>query len=110
MELSGDIISSRQNRTVVEICKLSDRKARDAGRVFRFDGIKLCEEAIRKGVELQTVLLRASSAERVRAELLRRCNVDLAEISAREDIFTPPIPMKNRCLHPSSIDWIISGP
>lgn len=83
MGFGSEIISSRQNRTVVEICKLNDRKARDAGRVFRFDGVKLCEEAIKKGVELQTVLLRASSAQRIREELLRRCNTDLAECPAR---------------------------
>ena len=73
MNFTGEIIRSRQNRTVVEIAKLCDRKARDAGRSFRFDGIKLFEEAIKKELEIQTVLLRASSAERVCGELERRC-------------------------------------
>ena len=83
MSMSREIISSRQNRTVVEVCKLNDRKARDAGRIFRFDGVKLCEEALRKGVELQTVLLRASSADRIREGLLERDGIDLFACSAR---------------------------
>ena len=47
MNWTGEIISSRQNRTVVETAKLTDRKARDAGGCFRFDGIKLFEEALK---------------------------------------------------------------
>lgn len=73
MDFTGEIIRSRQNRTVVEVAKLSDRKARDAAQAFRFDGIKLFEEAIKKELEIKTVLLRASSADRVCAELERRC-------------------------------------
>lgn len=76
MDFTGEIIRSRQNRTVVEVAKLSDRKARDAAQAFRFDGIKLLEEAIKKELEIKTVLLRASSADRVCAELERRCKND----------------------------------
>ena len=79
MNPTGEIIYSRQNRTVVEVCKLSDRKARDAGKIFRFDGIKLFEEAVKKGVEIQTVLLRASSADKIEAEMTRRCGEGVLE-------------------------------
>lgn len=79
MNPTGEIIYSRQNRTVVEVCKLSDRKARDAGKLFRFDGIKLFEEAVKKGVEIQTVLLRASSADKIEAEMTRRCGEGVLE-------------------------------
>ncbi|MBQ8441194.1 MAG: RNA methyltransferase [Clostridia bacterium] len=79
MNPTGEIIYSRQNRTVVEVCKLSDRKARDAGKIFRFDGIKLFEEAVKKGVEIQTVLLRASSADKIQAEMTRRCGEGVLE-------------------------------
>ncbi len=79
MALTGEIICSRQNRRVVEVCKLTDRKARDAAGLFRFDGIKLFEEAIKKDVEIQTLLLRASSAEKIEAEITRRCKGEIFE-------------------------------
>ena len=46
----GEPIVSRQNRHVVGLCKLEDRKAREEAGLFRFDGIKLLCEAIRRGV------------------------------------------------------------
>ena len=69
MNPTEEIIRSRQNRTVVETAKLTDRKARDAGGCFRFDGIKLFEEAIKKGVEIKTVLFRESSRQRIQDEM-----------------------------------------
>ena len=48
MLFTGEIIRSRQNKNIVELCKLTDRKAREATKTFRFDGIKLLEEAIKK--------------------------------------------------------------
>lgn len=61
---TGEIITSRQNRRIVELVKLDDRKAREAGHRFRFDGIKLLCEAVRRGVELVAVFVRESTAER----------------------------------------------
>ena len=72
MEWSREIIRSRQNRSVVELCKLSDRKAREASRRFRFDGIKLYEEARKNGVGIDTVVLRQSGAEELRVRLEER--------------------------------------
>ena len=77
MNPTEEIIRSRQNRTVVETAKLTDRKARDAGGCFRFDGIKLFEEAIKKGVEIKTVLLRESSRQRIQDEMKTRCGEDV---------------------------------
>ena len=65
MKFSEEVISSRQNRTVVELCKLTDRKARQNGRIFRFDGIKLLEEAVAKSLEIVTVFLRESDAGKI---------------------------------------------
>lgn len=65
LELLGEIISSRQNRTVVELCKLSDRRAREEKGLFRFDGIKLFDEAIRNRLELPLVALRADRAQEI---------------------------------------------
>ena len=65
MRFSQEIITSRQNRRVVELCKLADRKAREATRSFRFDGIKLLEEALKNGIVPETVFLRRRDAERL---------------------------------------------
>ncbi len=58
-------IRSRQNRAVVELAKLTDRKERETTRTFRFDGIKLAAEAIRGGAEIRSIFLRESAAETV---------------------------------------------
>ena len=65
MLFSGEIIRSRQNKNIVELCKLTDRKAREATRTFRFDGIKLLEEAIKNDVEICAVFLSVSAQERM---------------------------------------------
>ena len=65
----GEIITSRQNRRVVELMKLDDRRAREKTRTFRFDGVKLLCEAIRRGVELEAVFLRVGTADRVAARM-----------------------------------------
>ena len=83
MEWSTEIVRSRQNRTVVELCKLTDRKTREEQRLFRFDGIKLFCEAVKKGVALQTVVLRASSAEALTARLQNECGKSVFDGSGR---------------------------
>ena len=70
MKIAGEIITSRQNRRVVEVGKLADRKAREATKTFRFDGIKLLIEAVKYGVELESVFLRQSDADRVAERIL----------------------------------------
>ena len=70
MKLTEEIITSRQNRRVVEVGKLTDRKAREATGTFRFDGIKLLIEAIKSGVILESVFLRQSDADRVVERIL----------------------------------------
>ena len=65
MKIAGEIITSRQNRRVVEVGKLTDRKAREATKSFRFDGIKLLIEAAKYEVELESVFLRQSDADRI---------------------------------------------
>ena len=73
---TGEIICSRQNRAVVELAKLTDRKARRESRSFRFDGLKLFGEAIANGLRIETVFLRASNAAELRAEAERRYGND----------------------------------
>ena len=67
-----EVIRSRQNRSVVELVKLNDRKARREQGLFRFDGLKLFGEAVKSGVEIVTVFLRESNAAALRAEAQQR--------------------------------------
>ena len=72
MLFTGEVIRSRQNKNIVELCKLTDRKAREATRTFRFDGIKLLKEAIKNDVEICAVFLSSSAQQRVLDDL-RSC-------------------------------------
>lgn len=83
MEWSTEIIRSRQNRTVVELCKLTDRKARETQRLFRFDGVKLFCEAVKKGVVIETVVMRASSANALTERLREICGDAVFDGSGR---------------------------
>lgn len=78
-----EIISSRQNPTIVKICKLSDKKHRDAEGLFRFDGVKLCAEAILSGVELETVLLRKDRCDEVSRRIFELCGKYPEDTGAR---------------------------
>ena len=69
MNFDGEIIRSRQNRAVVELCKLTDRKAREMGKIFRFDGIKLLGEAIKNGVTLEKIFFKESDFERLTRQI-----------------------------------------
>ncbi len=64
-----EVIRSRQNRSVVELCKLNDRHRREARRCFRFDGIKLYCEAVRSGLAIEEVFLRAGNAAELEARI-----------------------------------------
>ena len=59
------IITSRQNPTVLYACKLAEKKHRMAERKFRFDGIKLFEEAIGSGIVPELVLIKEGSFGRI---------------------------------------------
>lgn len=70
--LAGETVTSRQNPFVKEVCALSEKKQREKSGLFRFDGLKLCEEALRAGVEITAVVVRESSTARVREFLAAR--------------------------------------
>ena len=59
-----EILVSRQNPTVKRICSLTEKKNRRREGLFRFDGIKLLEEAVKDGLELVYVALRMPMGER----------------------------------------------
>ena len=83
MYFEGEIIRSRQNKNVVELCRLNDRKAREAARLFRFDGIKLLEEAVKKGLEITAVFVCASERPKIEAELVKRCGKEVFDSFGR---------------------------
>lgn len=92
IRFDGDVITSRQNRRVVELMKLDDRRAREKNRLFRFDGIKLLCEALRRGVELDSVFLRVGTAEKVgeRMKELYGCTleqVDCPVLGVEDSLF-----------------------
>lgn len=62
-------ITSRQNRRIVSLCKLTDRGERERTGSFRFDGVKLLCEALRREVPLEAVFLRAGGAARVESRM-----------------------------------------
>ena len=76
--MSIEVITSRQNRSVVRICKLNNKKNRDVDRLFRFDGIKLYGEAVSNKVDFDTVLLRESSENLLRERMIQM-NIPMPE-------------------------------
>lgn len=83
MAQTGEIITSRQNRTVIEVGKLTDRKAREMSGQFRFDGIKLLREAVRNRVVLPLILLAESRAGAVEHALRETEGVALSACAER---------------------------
>jgi TrmH family RNA methyltransferase len=60
-----EVITSRQNSSVVAACKLADKKYRDAEKRFRVDGIKLFEEVLQSESEIESVFLREGSVNKI---------------------------------------------
>lgn len=83
MNVCETVIVSRQNRQVVLLGKLGDRKHRAREGLFRFDGKKLFLEAAACGLEMKQIFLRESESAgllpliRERAETLPRTTVYL---------------------------------
>ncbi len=63
MILKSDLVSSRQNEAVKRLLSLDDKKGRDAERVFALDGVKLFEEAVKSGAEIDTVYISSDKVE-----------------------------------------------
>ncbi len=63
--IKRDVITSRQNASVIAACKLSEKKHREVEGKFRIDGIKLFEEAVMSGVDIETVFVRQDSVDRL---------------------------------------------
>lgn len=63
--IKSEVITSRQNASIVSACKLSEKKHRDAEGKFKIDGIKLFEEAVISGVKIETVFVCQNSVDRL---------------------------------------------
>ena len=92
MPFADDLIVSRQNQHIVRLCKLADRKHREAERLFRFDGIKLLCEAMLRQVPLDCLFLRAGSEGRVDSCMQELYGLTLSDTNCRvfrvsEDLF-----------------------
>lgn len=64
MSSEWQYISSKNNALVVRLAKLKDKKYRKAEGLFRFDGIKLFDEAASNGAPVEYVLLSESASEK----------------------------------------------
>ena len=64
-------ISSRQNPRIKRLCSLSDKKARETEGLFRFDGIKLLEEAIVCGITIEEIYVRETLSLAVETRLAK---------------------------------------
>lgn len=83
MEQTPMIITSRQNAQVSLACKLGEKKHRQSERLFRFDGIKLFCEAVKRGVELVFVLVDASQEAALESKAHSLYGLGLADAGCR---------------------------
>ncbi len=64
MQISHEIITSRQNKAVSALAALESRKSREKEGLFRFDGGKLFFEAAESGISIRRLFLRERESER----------------------------------------------
>lgn len=81
MPFGKEIITSRQNPTVVKLCALLDKKERRKSRLFRIDGHKLVSEAIECGAHIDLVAICSEKADRL---------MPLAEHSGAKTVLLSP--------------------
>ena len=83
MPYCGEIITSSQNKYVSLARSLSERKQRQKSSLYRFDGIKLLCEAVRKGVKLEFILVMAGAYDSVCTKARELYSLELEEIGCR---------------------------
>lgn len=79
--IAKNIVTSRQNPTVKRLCALLEKKSRRREKLFRFDGIKLFCEAVKKGVDIELVVVSESVDSGVYRQIseLVECGIFAAE-------------------------------
>ena len=83
MERTPIIITSRQNAQVSLACKLGEKKHRQSERMFRFDGVKLFCEAVRRGVEFAFILVDEAQKDGVNAKAKELYGLGLDDANCR---------------------------
>ena len=78
-----EIIRSSQNKYVSLVRSLEDKKGREKNSLFRFDGVKLACEAVRKGVKLSFILLDEGALEAVLDKAEKLYGVGLLNIGCK---------------------------
>ena len=81
MPFAKEIITSRQNPTVVKLCALLDKKERRKTRLFRIDGHKLVSEAIDCGAHIDLIAICSEKVDRL---------MPLAEKSGAKTVLLSP--------------------
>ena len=82
--MQNEVIRSRQNRLVKLACSLERKKGREESGLFRFDGIKLCNEALSKGIALEYVFVAESRYEEISARIIK----DAPIFVVSDDVFS----------------------
>lgn len=91
MHFLGEVVTSAQNKYVSLARMLSDKKRRDREGLFRFDGVKLLCEALRRGVKTEFLLISDTQLDGVMSEMHRRGltseSIDCRVIVVKDSIF-----------------------
>ena len=70
------IISSRKNPAVAHFRELNrERKTREAERLFNIEGVRLCEEAVRAGLEITAAFVTETAAKKYPEVFAKLCSV-----------------------------------
>lgn len=92
IKVEKDIITSRQNPTIVKLSKLQDRKYRKSEGLFCVDGEKLFGEAVLSGLEIKHVVLSKSYVKKqgidgVIEKLSTASDIDAVVLTVDDGVF-----------------------
>lgn len=91
MAFEWQYIASKSNPLVVRLGKLKDKKYRKEEALFRFDGIKLFEEARQNGVKLEYVIISESQSGKIKPIVedgLKNCDAVPKLLALSDDAFS----------------------
>lgn len=79
-------ISSKSNSLIVRMAKLKDKKYRKNEELFRFDGIKLFNEAVQNAAPVRYVFVSESASDRFK-DAVEESNIDAMLYTVSDDVF-----------------------
>lgn len=86
MKAEWQYISSKSNPLIVRMAKLKDKKYRKTEELFRFDGIKLFEEAVQNNAPVRYVFVSESAASKFK-NIVEQSNVSTAIYLLSDEVF-----------------------